>query len=194
MKSAQVVEQDLKGYAVPDTIWGWYQLRLANDDGGRKDKAPSTHDHLETLRRYAKECDHVTEFGVRYVVSTWAFLAGKIKKMVSVDIRDCPVEPVEECCSREGVDFEFILGDTLEIEIEPTDLLFMDSLHTYFQVEDELARHASKVGKYIIVHSTSFLGVKRAIVEFLYNNSSWELWEAIPDTVQYGLVVIKRRS
>ncbi len=30
-------------------------------------------EHLPTLKRYAEKCDHITEMGVRSVVSTWAF-------------------------------------------------------------------------------------------------------------------------
>ena len=34
-------------------------------------------EHLPTLRKYAEECDHITEMGVRWIVSTYAFLAAK---------------------------------------------------------------------------------------------------------------------
>ena len=43
-------------------------------------------ENLPTLKRYAEECDHVTEMGVRTIVSTYALLMGKPKKMVSYDI------------------------------------------------------------------------------------------------------------
>ena len=42
--------------------------------------------HMPTLKKYAEECDHITEMGVRWVVSTFAFLMGKPKKLVSIDI------------------------------------------------------------------------------------------------------------
>ena len=37
-------------------------------------------EHLLTLMFYAFECKHITEMGVRDVVSTWAFLAAKPNK------------------------------------------------------------------------------------------------------------------
>lgn len=43
-------------------------------------------EHLPTLRRYAEQCETVCELGVRGVVSTWAFLAAKCKKVIGVDI------------------------------------------------------------------------------------------------------------
>jgi len=184
------VEANYKGYGtLPDDIWGWYQLRLKHSDGGRYDKAPSTHVHLETLRYYAKQCDHITEFGVRYVVSTWALLAGSPKRMVSIDIRECPVDVVYAAAKKGGIDYEFICADDLEIVIEPTDLLLIDSLHTYEHLTAELKRHAQNVKKYIIVHSLSFPGVKRAIVEFLYKNKDWSFHEVRPQA--YGLAVLK---
>ena len=44
------------------------------------------HEHLPTLYKYAAECDHVTEMGVREVVSTWAFLHAKPSRLVSYDL------------------------------------------------------------------------------------------------------------
>ena len=43
-------------------------------------------EHLPTLKKYAKECEHITEMGVRWVVSTYALLMGKPKKLISYDI------------------------------------------------------------------------------------------------------------
>ena len=33
-------------------------------------------EHLPTLKKYAEECEHITEMGVRWVVSTYALLMG----------------------------------------------------------------------------------------------------------------------
>jgi len=43
-------------------------------------------EHLPTLKKYAEECSHITEMGVRWVVSTYGLLMGKPKKMISYDI------------------------------------------------------------------------------------------------------------
>ena len=53
----------------------------------QKCNSPSDiNEHLPTLKRYADECEHITEMGVRWVVSTYAFLMSKPKKLVSIDI------------------------------------------------------------------------------------------------------------
>ena len=43
-------------------------------------------EHLITLKKYTEECDTVVEMGVRSIVSTWAFLAGNPKKLISLDL------------------------------------------------------------------------------------------------------------
>jgi hypothetical protein len=69
--------------------------------------------YMDILFRYADGCEHITEMGVAVVCSTWAFLAAKPKRLVSVDIDHlCPVDEVREAAKRIGVDFEFVAGDT----------------------------------------------------------------------------------
>jgi len=164
-------------------------------------------EHLPTLKRYAEECDHITEMGVRWVVSTYAFMMGKPKRMISYDI-----DPVENHgTSREelktlalevGVDFDFYVGDTTEITIEETDLLFIDTWHVYQQLKKELELHAMNVKKYIIFHDTTTFefngegvgghrGLWPAIAEFLVENTDWEIHERF--TNNNGLTILKRK-
>ena len=161
-------------------------------------------EHLPTLKKYAEECDHITEMGVRWVVSTFAFMMGKPKKLISIDI-----DPVEKhgiqtidlitLAKTAGVEFEFVLGDTTEIEIEETDFLFIDTLHTYTQLKKELALHPSKVKKYIGFHDTTTfaqvgeykeVGLWPAIEEFLSSNPEWVIAEKFEKN--NGLTILKR--
>jgi len=187
----EILESDLSSYGnLPDDIWGWYQLRIKYPDGGRPNIAQSTTVHLPTLLRYAKKCDHITEFGVRYVVSTWALLAGYPNRMISVDCKLCPVSEVYEATEKAGINYEFLCANDLDIEIEPTDLLFIDSLHTYEHLTAELKAHAEKVNKYIILHDTIIPQMARAVTEFLYKNKEWSIVEVTPES--YGLTVLSR--
>ena len=161
-------------------------------------------EHLPTLASYASECEHITEMGVRYIVSTYALLMGRPKKMISYDIHMCNWEPVRDLV-KEDTDFQFLVGNTLEIEIEPTDLLFIDTLHNYTQLKKELELHSEKVNKYIIFHDTTSFenvgesytgnpekGIWLAIQEFLQTNSKWVLNERF--TNNNGLTIIKKAS
>ena len=159
-------------------------------------------EHLPTLKSYAEKCERVTEFGVRGAVSTVALLMAKPKVIVSYDINDCPVQGFSEMV-KDHTDFKFIIGNTLEIEIGPTDLLFIDTLHNYDQLSKELKLHSEKVRKFIILHDTTsyefigesydgrtYKGIWPAVEEFLEKNSYWELHQRF--TNNNGLTILKR--
>lgn len=165
-------------------------------------------EHLPTIKKYAEKCTHITEMGVRSVVSTWSFLAGLLdntnyNRMVSYDIEFHPnlVELIENAsCLYPAIRYDFILKDVLKTEIEETDLLFLDTWHVYEQVRDELKLHASKVRKYIMFHDTTSYefkgeghgrtGIWPAIQEFLDSHSEWKIKERY--TNNNGLTIIER--
>lgn len=167
------------------------------------ERASDINEHLPTLKKYSEECDHITEIGVRNIVSTYAFLMGKPKKMISYDIQMCDYEKVREMC-KENTDFEFIIGDTRTITIEETDLLFIDTLHNYNQIKTELRLHGNKSKKYLIFHDTTLfanigesyegvsneLGIWPAIEEFMVDNPHWVLHEKFENNC--GLTILKR--
>lgn len=102
--------------------------------------------------------------------------------------------------------FEFRLGDTTadDFAIEPTDLLFIDTLHVYDQLKKELDRHAACVRQFIIMHDTTTFGeigepidgspnargLWPAIEEFLESHCDWQLRERF--TNNNGLTVLSR--
>ncbi len=145
--------------------------------------------HMPTLRRYAASVDHVTEFGVRTGVSTVAFLCGRPKRVVSYDIDDSlfPRDAYVGLAAKAGVEFVFHKASSLAVQIEPTDLLFLDSLHTYDQLRQELALHAHKARRYLVFHDTesfaergedgSAPGLRQAIAEFMADRPEWRLKE-----------------
>ena len=140
-------------------------------------------EHCPTLKELAHRCRTVTEFGTRYGVSTVALLAGEPDKMTSYDIvRTATVRMIENAV--EKTEFCFKKENTLRAEIEPTDLLFIDTLHTYEQLSVELTLHASKANRYIVLHDTLTFGkrgetggegLRRAVQEFLSQNSQWSV-------------------
>lgn len=177
-------------------------------------KPSDMNEHMPILRKYADRCDHVTEMGVRGIVSTYAFLMSQCKKLVSIDIvnpntQGGNLEEVYSISKEIGKDFKFIQADTLKIEIEPTDLLFIDTLHSYDQLKQELSLHANKARKFIIMHDTVTFGefghtvedpanryahvkgLNFAIQEFLEaNENDWAY-----DKIYYnnnGLTILKR--
>lgn len=162
-------------------------------------------EHLPTLKKYAEECNHVTELGVEYGRSLFAFMAGNPKKLVSYDVINIEkygvnIVDLKKLASDNGVDYDFIEADTRKIEIEETDLLFIDTLHTYEQLKNELTLHANKARKYIILHDTVTFGINGedghkgilpAIDEFLLENKNWFIYENF--TNNNGLMILKNK-
>ena len=190
------------------------------------------YEHLPTLKAYASECTHVTEMGVRTIVSTYALLQGlhdwkgrtflngcdasnsmplyhidapKKLKLVSIDLyhpqeHGGNLQEAEDVAREAKVDFEFIKGDTLKIDIEPTDFLFIDTLHIYPQLLAELERHHTKVKKFIALHDTTTFATKGevegerglwfAVEEFLANHKEWMLRQRY--TNNNGLTILER--
>ncbi len=116
--------------------------------------------HLPTLYEYAKECTHITECGVRGVVSSWAFAHGLLGrspvKLVQVDPgTNQNVVDFGNICKDNGIPCTFYNESDLTCPMEPTDLLFIDTWHVYAQLKRELARWNTHVSKYIILHDTT---------------------------------------
>jgi len=162
--------------------------------------------HLPLLEYLASKCIHITEFGTRDGFSTCAFMSGLQKtrgRLVSFDI-DMP-SFMDEFKNMEDLpcSWDFRQRSTVDedLNIEETDLLFVDSLHTYEQVRDELRLHAARVGKFIVFHDTyshgefsrdikGREGILRAINEFVDSSSEWE--QVYKVDVNHGLIVLEK--
>ena len=177
-------------------------------------------EHLRTLKKYAEECDTIIEMGVRTIVSTWAFLSSSPKSMTSIDLLHpsaygANLNEVYESVAGTQIEFNFIESDSLLIDIEECDLLFIDTWHDFLQLKKELTRHHSKVKKYIILHDTVSFGYSNepldwnypaknttetnlpsglcpAIDEFLSSNTDWCLFERYANN--NGLTILKRKN
>lgn len=128
--------------------------------------------HLPKLKEYAEKCEHITEFGVDGVNSTWALLAGKPKTMVSVDPNNFKapkiLELVKELTKKENINFEFIQNHSTNLEeIDETDLLFIDSGHTYECMSQEFKMHSHKVKKYMVLHDMEMPELQSAVFDVL---------------------------
>jgi hypothetical protein len=179
-----------------------------------KQTASDINEHLQTIFEQAKGCERLTEMGVRGAVSTWALLAARPNKLVSYDINKCPgVTAVQQAAREEALEYSFVQTDVLKVEIDPTEVLFIDTLHTYSQLSRELAKHADKVQRKIILHDTetygevdepiyfpsspqtnsSKQGLKAAIADFLSSErgSSWRVESVFQNN--NGLTVLGKK-
>jgi hypothetical protein len=169
-------------------------------------------EHLPVIKKYAERCEHITEMGTRYIVSTWAILAAKPKKIICYDILtgldmnifNTNLNNIVSSANDVGASLTFHNQDVLNVEIEETDLLFIDTYHEYNQIKNELKLHSNKVKKYLLFHDTTTfgefgetfkepntIGIWPAIQEFLEENKGWEICEKLENN--NGFTVLKKK-
>ena len=144
-----------------------YKKALSDDNMGA---------HLPRLAELASRCRKVTEFGTRNGISTIGLLKG-CSNVTTYDIELTERSDLLKCL---GIDVRIEDVWNSACVIEPTDMLFTDTVHDYRYLKRELALHASKVRRFIAVHDTEAAaefghnwtgGLKYAIEEFLWEGT-----------------------
>jgi hypothetical protein len=142
--------------------------------------------------------------GTRYGNSTIAFMSSYPQKFISYDVTpNDRIEYIKMIAKDCNINFHFRLENVEQIEIEETDLLFIDTNHHDIQCSNELRLHASKARKYIAFHDTvSFWedgqgywkgeghGLKYAIEPFLATHPEWAT--EYRSEANNGLLILKR--
>jgi hypothetical protein len=182
--------------------------------------------HVSTLRSLAMECSSVVEIGLRSMVSTWGILLGLSESPFTshcyygIDIQ-CPLNDTlnyaRKLAEESGILFNFWQANDMHIDIEPTDMLMIDSLHTYCHLTYELEKFSPKVNKYIVMHDTSApwgdnedseyhgdyseyppeydrskKGLWPAVEDFLKRHPEWALYDRYFNC--HGLTILKRTT
>lgn len=158
------------------------------------------HHHLELLSGLSR--GFVIELGTRGGVSTTALLYGVERfggHVLSIDVVDCSKTHYgnkhwtflqadsRDTRARDAV--RSIMNVWSTVYTQPT-LLFIDTLHTYEHVREELDLWSTLNPKYIVVHDTeSFPGVKGAIMEWIVNKH-YDCWFVAPNN---GIAIMRAR-
>lgn len=171
--------------------------------------------HLPRLRALAEGCGTAVEFGVRRAMSSSALLLGA-DHVISYDVIE--IHEAAEL-ARQWPAWEYRIGDSRFAPVTTCDLLFLDSRHTFGQVDAELTRHADAVRRWLVFHdSVTFgsvgadgetgalqwtyrpgngsvppeaLGIRPAIDALMIRDPSWRI--AAHYTDSHGLLVLERR-
>jgi hypothetical protein len=156
---------------------------------------------MHLFRSFGEQFESITELGVQKGTSTIGFAAGKPKIMRGYELHDVMEERLKALLGR-YVGWKYTIANSLEIEIEETDVLFIDTFHEYKQVLEELKLHSNKVKHYILLHDVGNCGIYcevglgdgllRAINEFLANNDEWFIEKTL--MYNHGLTILKRRT
>ena len=157
------------------------------------------HEHLPIISELTSQCSHVTELGVGWAQSTRAFLRHDVE-IHSYEFMPQPgIHEFFDEAKNAGRNVTLHVNDTRKVNIAETDLMLVDSLHIYEQVQKELELHAGKVRKYLLFHDTTLFadrgefggkGIWPAVQEFMDSHSEWQLVER--RTNNNGLTILKR--
>lgn len=178
-----------------------------------KNVASDINEHLHDLYTLACNCTHVTEMGSRFGASTKAFLHAPVSlRAYDLEIHP-PLADLFKIARKVGKDVEYIRGDTLNVLIEPTDMLFIDTWHSQKQLRDELKLHGNAASKYLAFHDTHTYGVRDeqkdwaknpnrkamagqgllpALIDFVIANPHWHF--KTHKSNNNGLTVLERRG
>lgn len=175
----------------PPTLDAWFTHAAS--------KPSDFHEHVAFIRDIATGCESVTElskWGKPFLI---AAAAGKPKKLISVSPGKKAEWPGIAHVAKGHTEFVGVIGDSLTVEIEETDLLFCDTDHTADRVYGELTKHAPKVRKRIAIHTTTVYGetgdnggpgVLPAIRRFVREHPEWTVWKRFNNN--NGLMVLSR--
>lgn len=154
-------------------------------------------EHVDTLRLLASECASVVEIGTRTMVSTWGIFKGLSenpsleRSYLGIDLSLPPpaiFNFAKQIAEDHGISFDFLQANDMDIDMGPTELLFIDSLHTYCHLTYELEKFSPKVSKYIAMHDTSWGNIDDPTYEGdyseyppQYDRTKRGLWLAVED-------------
>lgn len=156
-------------------------------------------EHLPLLAELSAQGKCVVELGVGWAQSTRAFLRNDIE-LHSYEFSPLPGIPeFFQQAKESGRNVTLHVADTRTVEVPECDMLFVDSLHVYEQVQKELELHAHKARKYIGFHDTTSFehngefggrGIWPAVQEFIDSHPEWKMIER--RTNNNGLTVLQR--
>ena len=187
--------------------------------------ASDINEHLPVLREMAKGCGSIIELGNRGNSSTWALLQGlcestqQDKRYLEVEETNYSLEKkhlAKRIASECNISYEFVSGNIFGLKVEhDTDMLFIDSIHTYCHLTHELETLAPITKKYIVMHDTNYpwgysddtyyrgnyseypswidrskKGLTEAVNDFLARNPGWKLRDRRMNN--HGLTILER--
>jgi len=175
---------------------GEYSTTLYNDQA-----AAHGSDYMlvhEEIKKHLVDCESYTELGVNQGATLVTAMLEGIKKIRAYDIKLAAYNPAkkffESYAKDNNVDYAIFEANTLKCKIEEADLFYIDTVHRYHHLTQELLRHGHKAQKYIVFHDTEINqgkpGLRVAVQEYVAKNSEWKI---ITDCkIDVGFMTIKR--
>lgn len=173
------------------------EIKLFKAFEARKKEAIASdiNEHMDTMLRYGRKCKTIVEFGTCRGTSTLCWVLAKPAKILCVDIEPQTIyawDAIKDFIADFSINFKLVKGDSRTYEIEPTELLFIDTVHKYNFLLQELHSSGNKATKYLIFHDTvSSPGCFQAVLVFCKENPHWKIKEHF--TNNNGLTICERK-
>ncbi len=166
--------------------------------------------YMNVLKELSENCDTIIELGINEVNSTWAFMMNRPKKITCVDLQlktrhrnhlyhTTPhlcnpwLDKAIELAKQENIELVIIEGDSRKVDLEPADMMFIDTEHSYECLKQELTLHGPKIKKYIAIHDTELYHEELvAIEEFIAENTDWSI--KMKYTSRPGLTILVNKK
>lgn len=163
------------------------------------------HEHVPTLKELAAKCEHVTELSAWQKPADVALAAGLGEKGRFTSVCRQSKPQWKSLGKYLGERFKGIKAEAAAVELEETDLLFIDTEHDAEILHALLEKHAPKVRKYLVVHCTVTFGqtgdqadasgnakpgVMKGLVDFVAKHMEWGVIRH--DANNHGLMVLSR--
>jgi hypothetical protein len=154
--------------------------------------------HMPILREYASKVKHATELTARRE-STIALLTGRPETVISYssEVDGHVTKAAVLVADSTRYDRRPLNPAAIVMDMQPTELVFIDTKHTYEHVLTELRTYSHAASRFMVLHDTSHYGavgddggkgIIFAIADFLANNPKWFVIYQVKE--QYGLTIL----
>lgn len=192
-----------------------------------RDTPSDINEHIPVLKTLAKECGSIAEIGTGSIAATWGLLMGLSESespspsFFEIQSRTPPLEKLyltKYLALDNGIKYRYLETGDIHFELaESVDMLFIDGIHTYCHLTNQLQKLSPKVYKYIVMHDTSppwgyandteyrgnysefpphidrtKKGLSQAVDDFLAKNPGWIIAERRMNN--HGLTVLTRKE
>lgn len=181
-----------------NTLPEYYQKLCSLQMYGYDDREGHGEDYIlvhNELTKLIKGCDSYTEFGINQGATLAAVILENPEVVRAYDIKlnryNKAKDMFENYTVDNNIDYKIFQDNTLKCNINTTDLLYIDTVHIYSHLVQELKRHGHMVRKYIVFHDTAAQEeLKKAVEEYIERNSEWSI--IIDCKINVGFMTIKR--
>ena len=178
-----------------NTLQEYYDRVYKLQSDAHKPEYMLVHDEI---KKRIEDCNSYTELGINQGTTLAIPVLKGISTITAYDITLGPYNRAkglfDEHAKQLDINYNVYEANTLAINIDPVDVLYIDTVHLYDHLIKELALHGGKANKFIIVHDTFVNNkeLKIAVEEYVDANKEWSV---VTDCeINVGFMTIEKKT